>query len=56
MYPFFNTDYTEGKGPSRDRVLVDMRIPWVGLERGMVVAFWYVGEHRCETSAPRFWS
>ncbi|MCJ1356677.1 MAG: hypothetical protein MMC33_006672 [Icmadophila ericetorum] len=47
MYPFFNTDYTEGKGFSRDRVLVDRWKPWQGIERGMVVAFW--GPHRPET-------
>jgi inner membrane protease subunit 2 len=38
MYPFLNTDYNSST--ARDYVYISMRNPGLGLERGMIVAFW----------------
>ena len=38
MYPFLNTDYNSTT--KKDVVFVDMRDPWKGMKRGMIVAFW----------------
>lgn len=40
MYPFFNADYHERT--AQDKVWVNLMRPTEGLERGMIVAFWYV--------------